>query len=565
MTTPDAKRLIDRRHREYAGNVLRYEWLQDSYDGDHCYRDNTYGADDRGYPLHNLVRHKREYPIDDRGLTLPYTGSGYGRDATARAGSDDFELRRARTPIPNFPSEAIDTHLAKIYAAEIKRDGPEILKTFWDDVDGNGMSIDEWMKGEFAPDFRTFGLYDVCCDHPAIPEGEEVRSQADERRLKLDTCVMTTVLPQNMQWWRLDSKGNYLECVVREPQDDGKPYYRHWTIKDSTLYDDDGNILKVIPHGFGIVPIVRTFDVKDKRGKNTAKSWTEPLAILQREYYNRDSELILSDTIQAHPTIQGPEDMFTADASIPIGPSYALVKKKNNAGGTATYEGWEFVEPPKGGAESIRLNKQDIRDQADRYACLTKPAGAQGTTGTTVAQSGISKRLDASTANDLLTKFAATLARAEWKIANLALTVLSNGKPKPAAVAKIKVTYPGSFDLFSADEIAKAMKDFQAILADAGQCPEAETVAAQRLYGEVIQGLEDDQYERIDDEIEACIASKAEVRQQQSEAGIDPKTGQPIIPPPEPTSPQSSTTSPAKPAAKAKPKPKGKPKPPRAA
>ncbi len=559
----DSKRLIDRRHPEWSANQVRWRWLLDSYEGGEVYRQATYGMDPFGCPLYNLRRHKREAPIG-RYAGSQYNASIVGEDPSSRAGEDDFQLRRAGTPIPDFVREAVEIHLATVYETEIKREGPASLEAWWNNVDGNGTEIKDWLADDAAPLLLVLGQLDFVIDHPLLPDGESVVSKADEIRLKVNDAVISYILPQNMVWWELDTQGRYTECLVCEPQDDDKPNYRHWTATESTLYDSRGEVLKVVSHKFKRVPIVRVFDKKSPRCANVGKSRYEVIADLMRSFYNRDSELILSDTTQAFPILQGPEDYFTADGSIPIGPNFALPKKKSSTGSMAAYEAWEVLDFPKGTADSIRTNKNDIRDAADRAACLTKPAGAAGSDKSTVAQSGISKRLDATNGSKLLAKLAGTLARAERQIAELVLVVLGNGTASPADIEAIKVSYPGSFDLFSADELAGAIDKIQKILAASGQAPETEKRLISSLVRQVLPGLEKEDYDAIEDEITETIDAKSQVMEQQSEAGIDPKTGQPIIPPPELTSPQS-TTSPAKPAAKAKPKSKGKPKPPRAA
>ena len=170
------------------------------------------------------------------------------------------------------------------------------------------------------------------------------------------------------------------------------------------------------------MPIVRVFDRRKPRCRNIGQSRYESIAERQREYYNRDSELILSDTTQAHPLLQGPEDFVQADGTIPIGPSWLLPKKKNTQGGAATYEGFDVVDFPKDGAESIRKNKADIRDDVDRDSALVRPTGRDG-----VAQSGLSKVMDHADGNNRLAKIAKVLARAERIAAELALIVLGDG------------------------------------------------------------------------------------------------------------------------------------------
>lgn len=174
------------------------------------------------------------------------------------------------------------------------------------------------------------------------------------------------------------------------------------------------------------MPIVRLIDLKKHRTPNVGKSRYEFIAALQRDYYNRDSEMILSDTLQAHPFLSGPEDFCKADNTLSVGPGYLLPKKKNPENGS--YEGFDYVSPPKDPAESLRKNLDRIIDLKDRNACLTKPAGAAGTTASSVSQSGVSKEMDAETGGKLLSSIAKSLARAEKFLAEYALLALRTGR-----------------------------------------------------------------------------------------------------------------------------------------
>src|SRR5947199_1990768 len=108
-----ALELIGRRHPEWREHQLRWRWLLDSLEGGERYRQAVYGYDNRGLPVRNLIRHKREYP-DPResaaalGAFVPPAGPGVGpgQDPAAFASDDDFELRRARTPVPTFVAES---------------------------------------------------------------------------------------------------------------------------------------------------------------------------------------------------------------------------------------------------------------------------------------------------------------------------------------------------------------------------------------------------------------------------------------------------------------------------
>lgn len=510
--------LIRRRHHEWRGHHRRWEWLLDSLEGGERYRHAVYGYDRRGLPVRNLIRHKREYP-DPRELPASSEGlapfdAGVGLASDESATDDDYELRRARTPTPTFVAEVIDSHLSRVYAREVKRDGPDRLRAFWADVDGCGTTIVDWMSETVAPLLLTLGQVDICLDHPPIPDGESVETRADVERLGLDKGIATVILPQDMLWWRLDATSRrYVECLVHEPFESESGYesrYRHWTETESTLYDADGVRLSVTPHPFGRVPIVRLFDRRKPRCRNVGQSRYEGIAERQREYYNRDSELILSDTTQAHPLLQGPEDYVQADGTVPIGPSWLLPKKKSAQGGSVSYEGFDIVEFPKEGAESIRKNKADLRDEVDRDSALVRPVGRDG-----AAQSGFAKMLDHMEGNNRLAKIARRLARAERAVAELALTVLGDGAPIAHELDLVVVVYPTDFDLFTAGDVASATADFQALVARGGSLPHTEGLLLSRLIRLCIPGLSDASYALCDAEITAYLTDQAKRKREE--------------------------------------------------
>ena len=566
---PDGKRLVLRRHIDFLEHQIRWRWLLDSYEGGDRYRNAVYGPDRKGLPCRNLFRHRREYPDAQQfpvihagfagGLPQsaarpkawrfgPYPGM-LGADPAATAQDDDYELRRARTPVPEFVAEAVEIHLSKVYDQEVTREGPTDLTAWWKDVDGRGTPIDDWMRETVAPLLLVLGCLDICLDHPKLPAGEKIKTRADELRVGLDKCIASYILPQNMIWWRCDNAGRYVECLVREYQDPSaridvdkngsaidvddrseigeawrKRYvqYRLWKSDESILFSyDGGEILERLPHTFGRVPIVRLIDLKKHRTPTIGKSRYEAIAELQREYYNRDSELILSDTLQAHPLLSGPEDYCKADNTLSIGPGYVLPKKKNPESGA--YEGWEYTSPPKDPAASLRQNKQDLIDMKDRRACSTKPAGAVagsggGNGGWTVAQSGISKQLDAAAGHKLLGSIAKSLARAERFVAEYALLVL-RGRPLTRDEREaVRVIYPARFELFSASELIDGLTRMQLSFKSAGTAPLTEGLGYKSIIRQLLLGLPDEEYGALDHEIESMLAEKSGTKGQPSEA-----------------------------------------------
>src|SRR5690606_9255053 len=121
-------------------------------------------------------------------------------------------------------------------------------------------------------------------------------------------------------------------------------------------------------------------------------------------------------------------------------------------------EGFDIVEFPKHGAESIRQNKADLREDVDRDSSLVRPMGRDGQ-----AQSGLSKVIDHADGNNRLAKVAQALAQAERLVAELALTVLSDGPPASGLLAAVEVIYPTEFDLYTAGDVARSTADFQAL------------------------------------------------------------------------------------------------------
>lgn len=535
-------RIVDRRHPEWSEHQLRWRWLLDSLEGGERYRQAIYGSDARGVAVRNLIRHKREYPDPRESGTQRATayaaglasGAGsvagglMGVDPNATATDDDYELRRARTPIPTFVGETVETYVSKVYGGEVRRNAPEAvafdpLREWWSDVDGAGTPIDAWFKDTVAPLLLTLGQLDLCFDHPPAPEGEAVRSKADAARLRLTRCVASYVLPENVLWWRLDDVGRYAEVLIRECVDDGAHVvrYRHWTSERSEVYDADGTKIGTHEHGFGVVPIRRVFDRRKPRCRNIGQSRVEAVAELQREYYNRDSELILSDTTQAHPLLQGPEDFVQADGTIPIGPSWLLPKKKNATGGNASYEGFDVVDFPKGGADSIRVNLDRLRSRFHDLTKIARPAGSAGSNAGTVAQSGVSKAYDHDELHAVLASFAQTLQQAEHLAAGMALTVLSDGAPPPDA-DKVTITYPTAFSLYAAEDLIKIGVEIQAFLGAAGEAPETESALACEAVRKAMKGRTDAEYEAMDVEIATAIARRAKGREQEREGdGVD--------------------------------------------
>jgi len=589
------RNLVTMRHPEWVEHQVRWRFLLDSLEGGERYRQAIYGFDLRGMPVRNLVRHKREYPSAYQQSTIsPYLNAPVGADPLMPATDDDYELRRARTPVPTFVPESVSAYLGRIFGRKVERKLPaspiwDQVRKWWRNVDGRRTAIDNWLQDRVFPILLACGTVDILACHPAVPKNETITSHHDELRLNLRSCICKVILPQNVCYWELDGAGDYTLALVQEwsaggdsdprylmsqsyttlqfdqPQSSSGPTstYRLWLPDRWILYDGGGKKLAEQAHPFGRVPIVRLMYRPKPRCENVGASPFEAIAERQREFQNKDSELILSDTLQAHPLLQAPEDILQPDGQIQVGPGNLLPKKKFSTGSGYGYESFEVVEFPKGGAESIRLNKSELRESVDRDASLMKPAGADGTTGGTVGQSGIAKEIDNESLHDRLTLVAGVLETCERRILGLVTVVLTDGDPpeldEPDGDPVAKIAYPRTFSLRSADQVASLATEFQSILAAGGNAPLAEKMFLSDLFRKAMPGHEDQVYDEVDAEIEAFLNQAQADREQIREAlppdqaalaqagllSADLNFEDPAASDPEASKPASDSTSPA--------------------
>ena len=486
------------RHPEWAEHRTRWQWLADSLEGGDRYRYAVYGTDRRGFPIRNLLRHKREYPApgETHAITIPLSG-GPVADST----DDDYSLRLVRTPVPDYVGECVRRHLGRIYRHEVRRSGPPAYIQWTANTDGAGTDIDAWMRHTVAPLLMAVGCLDIIMDHPPAPPNVAIRSRSQRDAYRLDAVVARVIMPTDVVWWRLEGH-DYAEAVVLERAETERGLadrYRHWTATDWTLYDADGGVLAQGTHPYGRVPMIRLMLARKPRCENVGWTPLEAVAERQREAYNRESELVLSDVLQAHPLLQGPPP--DADGTISIGPQWLLAKKELRTGAGVAYEGYQYLDPPKGGADSLRQNIERLRAEVEASQGLAKPSGSLGM----VAQSGLSKAYDHATYNDILSMLADALQVAEVRLGRLATLVASDGADTDP---DIRVHYSRVYDLRAGAELASLLSAFQNVLQDAGRCPALETrVLMSIVRDELLPGMDDETYREIEAEVKQALAA----------------------------------------------------------
>jgi hypothetical protein len=508
--------LVERRHHEYLAHEVLWRRLLDSYEGGAAYRDGVYGYD-RGYPIRNLVRHRREYPArSDVGDVLAAASTG-------AAPVDVYEIRRARTPVPRFVFTAVQKHISTIYSEGVSREGPPEYDAWAADADGAGRPLADWFRDEVAPFLLLLGVIDVGLDHPRLPPGEAApESRADERRLGLDRVIAHTILPTNVLWWRAapDRPGEYAEVLVREWHDTASggvaDYFRHWTARTVALYDPEGETVEAErDHGYGFVPIFRHLTWRRPGCRGVGLSPYEGVLEQEREHYNCDSEQILAATFQAHATLQGPRDQHKPDGSVAVGPQWTLAVGEASDGSPVP---WSYLTPPPDPIESLRDSNRERVDLMLSMTGQAKPAGVGSGGSQTVAQSGISKKIDQESGNDLLVTLAGKLADCEAKAGRYAVAVARGGGVRPSDVGDVVVTYPSGFNLLSAAEMAEFVDQFIAAIGLAGACPEVEAEAFRVWVRKALPGKADREYQALDAAIVRAIEASRVRAEEAAEA-----------------------------------------------
>lgn len=548
MPIPDAKDIADRRHPTWRKHAQWWRWLAHSLECGEVYRDAAYGSTTygavglaggpiglRSMPVRNLYRYKTEVPDFDRG----------------EQEHPDYALRLARTPVPTYMPEAIDAHLAEVYSQEIRRGHamPELdtlLGGWMDNIDGTDTALDEWVPEVVMPYLLALGCLDLAFDRPAPRPGAGELTVRDAEDEGLGRCVARVVFPWNVLDWELEpNSSRYAWVLDQEAGGEGSSLDRRdwrlrlWTADSWQLFDGDGRPLEGGDHRFGRVPQFRAFDRQNVRLGHVGRARYEAIAEIQREAYNKESELVLSSARHSYPVAQAPRTMLQQEGpdgtarDIPITPSRVLMMGTDAGGNPA---GLEYVDVPQGPGDSLRRDQDRLRDLVDRAAKLTKPAGARGTDANTVAQSGISKLVDEKPGKLLARQLARTGYKLEWEAIDTALCVLRGRPTTPAERDGIEVVYPTNFDLIGTSEWTNLVIDFLGFLDRAASLPEELAIPiGERFIRLVFPGMDDAGYEELDaalardlaegraarGEMQAALQQAQQARQAATAAGKD--------------------------------------------
>jgi hypothetical protein len=241
------------------------------------------------------------------------------------------------------------------------------------------------------------------------------------------------------------------------------------------------------------------------------KSAYEGVSERMREVYNLMSEVVLSDTLQAHPILCLPQEWCQENAEVPVGPNFVLPIKIVDDGTSKLAIPPMILDIPKGPTDSLRTSIAGHLAMAYWSAGLEPPSPVSDSVD---RQSGISKELDVEKLNGILVERAKALQALETAIVEGWKLVTRTPDAEAA------VHYPSKFGSFSAATLTGLFVAFQASYPAVGALPENDKAVLRLIVREIDPGRPDDEYKVRDREIDEFVDKQAKQFQAQSEAKL---------------------------------------------
>ncbi len=241
-------------HCSYPADVVARAFWCESFRTSRKYLDAT---DARGQSM--LVRHERETP------------EGYAR-------------RKRITKPRNFVGPIIRRYNDFVWRLPCVREDAEAASDFLEDVDGNGTSLDQFLKEALLNAQVERESY-ILLDAVGVEEEPRIvtraQAEAEGARPKLSRVPADAVV-----WWE-DCSGALEECIILEGERRARYYDSTFTQEMELEKDTSGAfIVRVVhlpvPHGYDGLPVVRLRPSFDPLPRGPGESQASPLAESQQ-------------------------------------------------------------------------------------------------------------------------------------------------------------------------------------------------------------------------------------------------------------------------------------------
>jgi hypothetical protein len=425
QTVMSGKRtFLDNRHPEYDSNASFWKFLRESYTGGPDYQKSG-----------NLFRFNRER-------------------------EDCYKARLARTARVNYTSQVINLIVSYLFKNPPQRKTekmPNSLQTFFQDVDGEGTGIDDFME-TVAVEAAITGITYLIVDKPAAPNITGTIREKTEKGLNPYVYQITALDVLDIVF--NPKTGHVEQALIRETgrpdnldlshkrENDGLiEKFRLWQKKGESVtwslwvLDDKGEPLKEADGMLSInrVPIIPV-RLGKKRSRYTGKSMAADFAFLDRSVYNYEScldQIIYDQTFSVLALeYDGVYDEFYSKWDKTMSTKSIIPFRKDGAPPA-------FISPD---ASQGSLISETIQKKITQIYQLSNLLSEVGEAKKSAApESGVAKAYEFEKLNAILGKFADSIEAAEEAMLEIVLLFENDS----FELKEDHIDYPDTFDVKS--------------------------------------------------------------------------------------------------------------------
>lgn len=432
-------RLAKYTHPVYAKLETTWRKLRDVRSGEGGFADGGY-----------LIGHPREYVQETREITEG--GVTKTETVSTNRATKKLKARRALACYENFAATVVETLVAALFREQATRrvgDGgqstPAPLEAWWDDVDGLGTHIDDFMA-EAWDVAATFGHLFLSVDLPT----HTAETAADQGQ-----PFLRAYTPLDAIDWVVDDMGRltavkFAELAPRESIETAwvpKLRTRVVTATDWALYDHQGVRVAGGPHDYGRVPVVVLFAKRRPLDPFVGASVLgDPM--LYVDLYNLTSEVRELLRSQTFSILNVP--LGTGEQALSVEQAQAMM---GNTSGTSNvlFSGAaaQFISAD---AANVAAYHEEIKR---RLRTIYRLASLQWESDSQDAEAEGSLQLKREDMNQRLSAYADECERAEYALAELFYRVTLGGEAgaRRFEADGVTVKYPDTFDMTPFDEM----------------------------------------------------------------------------------------------------------------
>jgi hypothetical protein len=465
------KALAEQVHAAYKAHQQRWQIQLDAYDGEGGFLDGSY-----------IWKFPRETVGED----------------------GEYPKRKEQARYHNYAATLVDFYARKIFGGSgVAREcGDEGLTQWWDDVDGAGTSMSDFLRQSLAKALASGHVGLLADKSREAPTGP---ARADEKA----RVFLTTYKPTAMLDWRVTRDEQIVSVKLREDvpasdlleESDGQEFrLLLWDADEWVRISIDDMPVERELHMLGRVPLAVLRPFRSSRWPLIGRSLLGDANII-KSLYNRASE---EDEVLRDQAFS----LFVVN--LPASGEVDIEKAKTALGGEVgatravfAYGGAQYVTADMSVPKTVRENQQFLIRELYRMAHIPFEDDSRE------AEAADSIRLQHEELEDVLKGVSAECHRVELELAKLYFAWTS-ASPEAAEAAfenaKVKITYDQEF--FSGDP--KAEIEVLTLSARAVQSPTFGKLIQKRIVDDVIGEIDQPTRKKIDDEIDAAEEAPAQ-------------------------------------------------------